>query len=338
MKVTYRKHVLILTTNLILVQVVSLCTSSWMIPTGDSALVGRSSCSSSSPRRYMTEELEELPSSDWMERPQDEFDAIYDYAVLQHDWDHDGDEISRCYSRDPDDDLNLNVADKKGLRSLLSLRLDARKRQDFERVDEMNIRLRREHGVRAYDNPNVWTRQTSKPPASYLRRRARKRAETMKATFGPTGHPYRQVGGPIDPVTCPLTVTQLHSLFSRMQQHRMDGRYEEADAARFELMLNGVQVSEHSKSWRADGQKEIVGDDSKKESNWMPPRQAPTYSEHTLENRGDRMLPSTLLRVEQLLKMRSEALVRGESDLSHFIALELYKTYGVELDDDSRTF
>jgi hypothetical protein len=50
------------------------------------------------------------------------------------------------------------------------------------------------------------------------------------------------------------------------------------------------------------------------------------------------MLPSTLLRVEQLLKMRSEALVRGESDLSHFVELELYKTYGVEIDDDSRTF
>lgn len=311
-----------LMSNVILAQVASLCTG----------IAGTEKRSRSNSQRYM---VKEPLSSEWINNPDDEFDSIYDAAILQqHNADHDNNEISKCYRRDPDD--VENVADEEGLRYLLGLRFNARKRNDFEKVDGIDVLLKREHGVRAYDNPNIWTRR-SKPPASYLRRKARKRTETMKALFGPLGHPYRKVGGPIDPVTCPLTMTQVHSLLSKVQQYRMDGNFDEADATSFELTLNGVKISESFKVWWADGQQEIKDYESKNLSRWIP-RPAPVYSEHSMSNRGDNVEHSTLLRVNQLMKMRSESLVRGEIDLCGFIEFELFKTYGVGIDEVSRTF
>ena len=68
------------------------------------------------------------------------------------------------------------------------------------------------------------------------------------------GHPYVQVGKGIDTISCPLTMTDIHSLLSRRHQLQLQGRYEETDAMKFELMINGVFVNEIARQWRADGE------------------------------------------------------------------------------------
>jgi hypothetical protein len=323
MKFTFRKRVLILTTNLIVVQVASLCHNTWF----QNKTPGRCSI-----HRQMVVE-----NTEWQlqkEGQQDPFDVIYEQSLrAEEGWD-DG-EISRSYRRDPEDDLNIPVADEAGLRSLLADRFEARKRKEFHRVEKIDAVLKQEHGVRTYDNPNVWTRQT-KPPAAFLRRRTRKTLESFKAQFGPTGHPYTQVGGPIDPVTCSLAPTQVHDLISQLQHCRLEGRYEEADAVRFELMLHGVQISEPTKTWRADGTKSF-GDPPSPTMKKIP-SMAPAYSEHLKSSPDPKIPPSTLRRVAQLVPMRADSLVREETNLAQFLELELYKTYGVGVDDTSGTF
>jgi hypothetical protein len=322
-KFIFGKQVLILTTNLIVVQVASLCHNTWL----QNKTPGR--CSS---HRQMVVE-----NTKWQlqkEDQQDPFDVIHEQSLrAEEGWD-DG-EISRSYRRDPEDDLNIPVADAAGLRNLLADRFEARKRKEFDRVHKIDAVLKEEHSVRAYDNPNVWTRQT-KPPAAFLRRRTRKTLETFKEQFGPTAHPYTQVGGPIDPVTCSLAPTKVHDLLFQMQHCRLEGRYEEADAVRFELMLHGVQITEPTKTWRADGTKSLG--DPPSPTMKKSPSMAPTYSEHLKSSPDPKIRPSTLRRVAQLLSMRADSLVREESNLAKFLELELYKTYGVGVDDPSGTF
>jgi hypothetical protein len=143
-----------------------------------------------------------------------------------------------------------------------------------------------------------------------------------------------------------LSVTEIHALFTRLQQCQSEGRYEEADATRFELILNGVQISDHNKLWRADGKTKFgkadvvdsVSTSSPRTTNKAPPPPPSSYSEHQLSNRSPNVRSQTLLRVEQLVEQRADALVRGEMNVSKFLALELYKTYGVGVDDESRTY
>jgi hypothetical protein len=65
------------------------------------------------------------------EDQQDPFDVIYEQSLrAEEGWD-DG-EILRSYHRDPEDGLNIPVADKAGLLNLLADRFEAQKQKEFD--------------------------------------------------------------------------------------------------------------------------------------------------------------------------------------------------------------
>jgi hypothetical protein len=244
-------------------------------------------------------------------------------------------ELSEYYRLDPDDDSDRPIPDKEGLRDLLFQRFEARRSFEYDTVERIDAALRKKHGVCAFDNPNFWTTQ-SRPPRSYLRRSVSKTAAKMKIHFGPTGHPYNQVGGGIDQVTCPLTLTEIHSLLSRRCQARLQAKYEEADAVLFDMELNGLHVYDGRMQWRADGirrfdESEIISDEISKPE--QPYVQDVKCKNDTTDTDG-----KNFRRVEQLMKMRADALARGETVLSDFLSLELYKTYGVVVADNLRSW
>jgi hypothetical protein len=260
------------------------------------------------------------------------FDDIAMNSKNQSDEEH---ELSQYYRLDPDDDPNRPIPDKEGLRDLLFQRFEARRNFVYHTVERIDTKLRKTHGVRAFDNPNFWTTQ-SRPPRSYLRRSVSKTAAKMKTHFGPTGHPYVQVGGQgIDQVTCPLTLTEIHSLLSRRCQSRLQGKYEEADAVRFDMELNGLHVHDGLMQWRADGQRRF--DESETIAEEISEPGQPFIEDVKSKNDTDTD-GKTFRRVEQLMKMRAAALVRGETILSDVLSLELYKTYGVVVDDNLRSW
>ena len=163
------------------------------------------------------------------------------------------DEISEFYRRDASDSRDVPIPNKQRLSQLLHTRFNARRMKQYEQVDEIDYQLRREFHVKAYDNPNYWTRSNI-PPISYLRRRARRKELQRKKKFGPTGHDYQQVNNTIiDPVVCALTIHEIHTLLSRRLQHQLDTCYEIADVVKFDLLLNGVFIDDTTKQWRADG-------------------------------------------------------------------------------------
>jgi hypothetical protein len=265
------------------------------------------------------------------------FSSIFDDIAMNSKNQRDEEtELSQYYRIDPDDDPNRPIPDKEGLRDLLFQRFEARRNCAYDTVERIDTELRKTHGVRAFDNPNFWTRQ-SRPPRSYLRRSVSKTAAKMKTHFGPTGHPYNQVGQGIDQVTCPLTLTEIHSLLSRRCQSRLQGKYEEADAVRFDMELNGLHAHDGLMQWRADGHRRF--DESKTLSEEISEPEQPFVED--VNSKNDTETDGKLLtfrRVDHLMKMRAEALARRETIVSDLLSLELYKTYGVIVDDNLRSW
>ena len=268
----------------------------------------------------------------------DDFNIIFDEIlkadkiVLSNDV-----EISEYYRRDPADfDSGTPIRDKDGLSRLLQERYSTRQQGDYDKVGEIDILLRKRYGVRAYDNPNFWTTQ-ARPPASHLRRIVRKQDAEMKAKFGPNGHPYVQVGDCVDETICPLTMTEIHSLLSKHQLSIMSGLFEEADAIRFEMLINGIQLDERLMLWRGDGKSkftESVGGKSDDSGALELPKSVGLAEVIPSET----IVHGSLRRIEQLLEKRAEARYRGEDYISRFLSFELFKTYKVELNDESKTW
>ena len=265
------------------------------------------------------------------------FSSIFDDIAMNSKNQSDEEpELSQYYRLDPDDDPNFPIPDKEGLRDLLFQRFEARRKCVYDTVDQIDTALRKTHGVRAFDNPNFWTTQ-SRPPRSYLRRSVSKTAAKMKTHFGPTGHPYNQVGQDVDRVTCPLTLTEIHSLLSRRCQSRLQGKYEEADAVRFDMDLNGLHVHDGLMQWRADGQRRF--DEFETLSEEILETKQPFVEDVNPKNGTDTDGKISIFRrVDQLMKIRAETLARGETIISDLLSLELYNTYGVIVDDNLRSW
>ena len=248
-------------------------------------------------------------------------------------------ELSKYYKRYSGDDMDRPIPDPQGLRDLLEQRYHARRDANYTKVNDIDKVLKRKHKVRAYDGPNVWT-TGSKPPPSYLRRRAARKAQEMKRIYGPTGHNYQQVGGDIDPIVCPLSRADIHDFLSRRLQARLENRFEDADTMLFELSLNYVAVSDHSLCWRADGKMtfddidtdELLGQAKQQES--MIHYEESEFSQGIVEQFGK----STSTRVKQLIGLRTDAKIRGEDILCQFLSYEIFKTYGIGIDDESQTW
>mmetsp|Transcript_2581 Transcript_2581/g.3762 ORF Transcript_2581/g.3762 Transcript_2581/m.3762 type:complete len:661 (-) Transcript_2581:103-2085(-) len=235
-------------------------------------------------------------------------------------------DASNYYRRDPRDDLTVPM-DEVTILKLLGTRVLARRRKDFKEADRVDRELRNMHGVYAYDKDRIWTTQKI-PPGSFLRRKARQAEVARKKQFGSA--PYTQVGDEIDTIICPFTVDEIYSLLSRRLQCRMEGKFEVADAIKFELIVNGVRFSDGLRQWRADGDNQFDKNEKKNA------RFAEKYSQHKLS--PDLQVDSLKYRVKRLIQERAEARVRRDFHLVDSITLELYRTYRVAVEDQGRTW
>jgi hypothetical protein len=180
--------------------------------------------------------------------------------------------------------------------------------------------------VHVYDGSSprfarVLSRQNS-IPLSVLKERYEKQ-------FGPNCHPYTHVGPPtLDPITCPLTMNDIHNALCRRVWLKFEKRFLEADSQLYELMTYGIEVNDDLKQWRSDG-KAIFDKD------WCrPPTQELTYKEITSLALPER----TRVRIKQLVRQRAIALARRDVNLASALKYELAKTYRVVIDDFDLTW
>jgi hypothetical protein len=245
-------------------------------------------------------------------------------------------ELSENYRRDHRDDSSKPIIDPIALTKLLQDRYKARQAKNFKQVSLVDHQLRQEHGVRAYDHPPIWTR-LKEPPAAHLRRQADKRAAEMKRIYGPNGHPYSQVGGRIDPMFYSLTMRDIHSLLMRRTRSLLESRSEDADAIQLELLVHGIQVHDDLCQWTADPSV-IFEESSTGPQRYREPLRATIYAPKTMSEPSDQAQMRIRQRIKQSVNARSEALIRGETQLAQFLLYELFKTYGVRMDDSSCTW
>jgi hypothetical protein len=266
----------------------------------------------------------------------DNIDLIFDVDHHDNKSTQETTELSEYYRRDHRDDSSKPIIDPIALTKLLQDRYQARQAKNFKRVSLVDHQLRQEHGVRAYDHPPIWTR-LKEPPAAHLRRQADKRSAEMKRMYGPNGHPYSQVGGQIDPMFYSLTMRDIHTLLMRRTRSQLESRSEDADAIQLELLVHGIQVRDDLYQWTADPF--VIFEESPTEpQRCKEPLRATIYTPTTMPEPSDQAQMRIRQRIKQLVKARAEAWVRGETQLSQFLLYELFKTYGVTMDDSSCTW
>jgi len=237
-------------------------------PSLSSAFSSLLAASSPESSLFGQDELESHPASDGVE--------LNDEEAAEE-------ELSPYYRRDKREPASVLalLSDPAGLAALLEQRHHARQNGDYRQVSAVDRQLQRDHGIRAHDQPPVWTRTALPLPVAFRRRQARKRTRQMQRAFGPTGHPYRyrrRGGATVEdqpPSTqgeqdydngnhnhhyrrsafCDLTVSEIHALLRRLTQCRgpstnnNHNQIEEADAIRLELAIHGVRVCDETWQW-----------------------------------------------------------------------------------------
>jgi len=265
------------------------------------------------------------------------------------DWEEDDAQISPFYrqdNRERNDPSLSPLSDPAGLASLLEQRYHARRAGNYAQVSELDRKLKREHRVKAYDHPPIWTRLLTSPPTAFRRRQAQKQTRQMQRAFGPTGHPYRQVGE-INIVICDLTLTEIHALLQRRTLCRANEQFEEADAVLFELSVHGVRLCDNTLQWTADPNvafdKQL--DDSSDQRDESPAAVTTALRSSALQYTRDALSKPFAQepvrfqqRVEQLVQARAQAIVRGEIELANDLAVELYCSYNVGINDETLTW
>ena len=266
--------------------------------------------------------------------------------------------FSAFYRRDPQDVIanssflqNLSSSRKTKLQHCFQQLHNARKFRDYQSSDAISAKLKREFGVRVFHNPPVWTTQKGAAPLSYLKKKQSNDLNRLRKIHGPRGHPYTQVGeGVLNESICPLSMKDIHDLLEQLTLARMEGNdgplAAEAEAIQFELLINGVQVSDESKQWRADGIVDQWDDSvvSSVVSDGMDKQgvQILLYTEQPPTKTTSAPEPSRFAehrpRVKQLIQLRAESIVREETDLVKSLTIELWKTYDVVIDDTRRTW
>jgi len=275
---------------------------------------------------------------------------------LKKEEDEPEEEISKFYrldTRERGDNPNAlllpPVTDPKGLASLLEERHYARQSGDYLLVAELDRKLKQKYGVKAYDHPPVWTRLLSSPPTAFRRRQAQKQKRLMKRAFGPAGHPYQQIivgeRQNESSIFCDLTMAEIHALLLRRSQCRATAKYEEADAIKLELSIHGVRVCDETLQWTTDPTVDFEG--TKKQTKSSNQNQVEStsiasstqnYTRDPLSKPFEEEPIRFQQRVEQLVQARWDALVRGEGELAESLAMELYCSYDVGVNDHTRTW
>jgi hypothetical protein len=173
-------------------------------------------------------------------------------------------------------------------------------------------------------NANVHSNVATISTSHSKKRRMIRAAKSMYGTS--LGHVYQQVGGDIHSLTCALTMTDIHLLIAKRARLLEEKKNADADAMLFELFIHGVHINDESPMWRADGETNF--DSSVKAT----PRKTMEYQEEKNEQR--RLQTETRASILILLQNRAEAMAGNDKNQVGSITLELYKTYGVAVDDD----
>jgi hypothetical protein len=167
-------------------------------------------------------------------------------------------EISKYYRRDRNDDNDRPISDPETLAKLLERRYQARrnhqnkysKKQQTNRLKQLDTQLWTLFRVKVYDRPPIWTRN----PHTIARRNLQLRKWTLQDDYGVNGHPYQPAESEIDTRFCDLTRSEIHSLLGQLALYsnhhppRTDNGYN-ADAIRFELEIHGVHVCDTTWQW-----------------------------------------------------------------------------------------
>ena len=282
------------------------------------------------------------------------------YSLIAQDMD----EISPFYRRDKreleEPSISLTpLNDPDGLAALLAERHFARQVGDYTVVSNLDRQLKVKHGVKAYDHPPVWTRLLASPPTGFLRRQAQKQSRVMLRAFGPTGHPYQELTGEANDIDssvwCDLSVSEIHALLQRRTQCRASGLFDEADAIILELTIHGVRVCDETLQWTIDPKLDFKGRQLASNENITLGQPSREMENTVATHRGSKLRlqyardvlsrpleeESTVRvkqRVEQLVQARADALVRGEVHVADSLALELYCSYAVGVNDGTRTW
>ena len=278
----------------------------------------------------------------------------------------------------------------------------------FAAQDEVAIvdrQLREWHGVVVYDSPPIWT-TTTKPkrtttttpsdrcdiddinidecnlpeePVGQRRKREERAMRRLVELHGPLGHPYQPLSdsptstSSLDPLFVGLDVPTMHRLLSKRERLRLEGRYEEADAVKLELWIQGIRVSDATKRWAPARSRSRQPEEGRREpsnhdddvstsplrnvdnANDEATAQTYMYTEDVKRSVGfpnanhagggspqqqQQQQQEFLLRrrVEQLLGCRLRAMARGDTRTTLYLDLELHRTYRVRVDDKRRVW
>ena len=159
------------------------------------------------------------------------------------------------YSRDPaDGETNVDIGE---INSLLSQRLDAKRKKRFRLADSIRDHLRTSFGVEIDDAALLWS---ASPGANFGRGRTSPRSGGPRAgnrqnrgsRFGPNGHDYQRTGGPMH-ASCQLSENEIHSLLAERLQCKLDRNYKKADNIQHMMWDAGVRIHDGRRQWRCDG-------------------------------------------------------------------------------------
>lgn len=158
------------------------------------------------------------------------------------------------YTRDTSRDCS-NV-DEAAVDDLLSQRIDAKRRRDFDTADAIRDQLLTDYAVGVYDRERTW-RTGCSASGSGMRRGSRRdgggqREPRRKKQFGPNGHDYHPCED-AGPIASSLSEPEIHSLLAKRLEAKLSRNFDVADGIQVELMDNGVYVNDGMKEWRADG-------------------------------------------------------------------------------------
>ncbi len=167
------------------------------------------------------------------------------------------------YTRDTSRDTS-NV-DEDAVNRLLSERVDAKKRRDFDTADAIRDQLIQDHAVGVFDKDRTWRTGFSssgsgmRSPRGGPRDRPRDRQERSRVPdrrprqdFGPDGHDYHR-SSDAGPNTSEFSDPEINDLIAERLQAKLSRNFNKADDIQSQLLSNGVYVHDGRKEWRADG-------------------------------------------------------------------------------------
>jgi len=168
------------------------------------------------------------------------------------------------YTRDTSRDTS-NV-DEDAVNRLLSERVDAKKRRDFDTADAIRDQLIQDYAVGVFDKDRTWRTGCSTSGSGMRPSRGgggggprdrpdRSRAPDRRRSaqdFGPNGHDYRR-SSDAGPNNSDFSEPEIHDLIAQRLQAKLSRNFNKADAIQAQLLSSGVYIHDARKEWRADG-------------------------------------------------------------------------------------